>query len=202
MVDGTTVIITLGVRMEAAVRNSLYGFEIREPDQRRALEGERKTHDIKQLWQRSHEILRLALIMPKHKEIARVLGITEATVSNTLNSELGRRKLSKMRLARDGETIDVAKRVAELLPKAIDTYEKILDGDPTVTKMMKETADTISMDIAGYRAPTKTQTANLYMSPDELVKFKQRGIAAARSAGMIVEAELVNDEDDEGEEDV
>ena len=188
--------------MPEAAKNTLYGFEIREPDQRRAVAGERKTHDIKQLWQRSHEILRLALVMPKHKEIARVLGITEATVSNTLNSELGRKKLSKMRLARDGETIDVAKRVAELLPKAVDTYEKILNGDPTVTKLMKETADTVSMDIAGYRAPTKTQTANLYMTSDELVKFKERGIAAAKSAGMIVDAELVNDvKEDDGKSD-
>ena len=177
----------------SALKNSLYGFEIRETDRRRAPSGERKSHDIKQLWQRSHEILRLALIMPKHKEIARTLGISEATVSNTLNSELGRKKLSKLRLARDNETIDVARRVAELLPKAIDTYEKILDGDPTVTKMMKETADTISMDLGGFRTPTKTQTANLYMTPDELVKFKERGKAAARSAGLIVEAELVNE---------
>jgi len=182
--------------MENALRNSLYGFEIRDPDRRRAPSGERKSYDIKQLWQRSHEILRLALIVPKHKEIARILGISEATVSNTLNSELGRKKLSKMRMARDDETVDVAKRVAELLPKAIDTYEKILDGDPTITRMMKETADTISMDIGGYRAPTKTQTANLYMTAEELVEFKKRGIEAARNAGMIVEAELVGETDE------
>ena len=179
--------------MQSALKNTLYGFEIRDPDQRRAPSGERKTYDVKQLWQRSHEILRLALMIPKHKEIARILGVSEATVSNTLNSELGRKKLSKMRLARDNETVDVAKRVAELLPKAIDTYEKILDGDPTITKMMKETADTISMDIGGYRAPTRTQSANLYMTSDELLEFKERGKAAARSAGMIVDAELVNE---------
>jgi predicted transcriptional regulator len=179
--------------MENTLRNSLYGFEIRETDKRRAPSGERKTYDVKQLWQRSHEILRLALVVPKHKEIARLLGISEATVSNTLNSELGRKKLSKLRLARDNETLDVAKRVAELLPKAIDTYERILDGDPTITKMMKETADTISMDIGGYRAPTKTQTATLHMTPAELAEFKERGKAAARSAGLIVEAELVGE---------
>ena len=183
---------------EAAVRNSLYGFEMRAPDNRRAPEGERKTYDIKQLWQRNHEILRLALIIPKHKEIARLLGITEATVSNTLNSELGRNKLSKMRLRRDEETYDVLDEVAKLLPKAIETYEKILDGDINVTKMQKETADTISMDIGGYRAPTKIskESAHLHLTKDDIEDFKKSGIAAARASGMIVEVKHIEKKDD------
>ena len=40
-------------------RNGLYGFEFRDVDLRRAAEGERKSYDIKQLWQRNHEILNL-----------------------------------------------------------------------------------------------------------------------------------------------
>lgn len=180
---------------EVAIKNSLYGFEMRTPDNRRALEGERKTYNIKQLWQRNHEILRLALIIPKHKEIARLLGITEATVSNTLNSELGRKKLSLLRQKRDDETYDVLEEVAKLLPKAIETYENILNGDPGTTKMMKETADTLTMDIGGYRAPTKTQSASahVFMTPDDIADFKKRGIAAARASGMIVDAEIVKE---------
>ena len=174
---------------EAVRKNSLYGFEMRATDHRRAPEGERKTHDIKQLWQRSHEILRLATLGYKYTEIAKLLNITPATVSSTLNSELGKNKISRLRQKRDNETCDVMKEVARLLPKAIETYEKILDGDQNVTKMMKETADTISMDIGGYRAPTKTQSssAHVYMTPEDIADFKKRGIAAARASGMIVD---------------
>lgn len=181
--------------METAVKqtngNSLYGFEMRAVDNRRALEGERKTYDIKSLWQRNHEILRLALFTPKHKEIARILGITEATVSNTLNSELGRKKLSQMRLKRDEDTVDVMKEVAKLLPKALETYEKILDGD-NITPLQKATADTLTMDLGGYRAPTKIQSrgTTLHLTPKEIEEFVTRGKAAARSAGMIVDAEF------------
>ena len=172
-------------------RNSLYGFEMRTVDNRRAPEGERKTYDIKQLWQRSHEILRLAMFIPCQKRIAEILGITEATVSNTLNSELGRKKLSQLRLKRDEESIDVMKEVDKLLPKALATYEKIIAGD-NISKLQKETADTLLMDLGGYKAPTKTvsQSAHLHLTGDEIEKFKERGLEAARSAGMIVDAKF------------
>lgn len=175
--------------MPNTARNTLYGFETRAIDERRAQPGERKTHDIKQLWQRNHEILRMALFTSKHKDIAKSLGISEATVSNTLNSELGMRKLSALREERDQDTMDAAKRAAELIPKAMETYNQILEGNPSVTKMMKETADTIVMDIGGYRAPTRTQSesAHVHMTPQDLVDFKSRGKEAARAAGMIVE---------------
>ncbi len=176
--------------VEKTNNNSLYGFEMRAVDNRRAPEGERKTYDIKSLWQRNHEILRLALFTPKHNEIARILGITEATVSNTLNSELGRAKLSMMRLKRDEDSIDVMKEVGRLLPKAIDTYEKILDGE-NMTPLQKATADTLTMDIGGYRAPTKIQSrgTQLHLTASEIAEFVTRGKAAAKSAGMIVDAE-------------
>jgi len=169
--------------------NSLYGFEMRTVDKRRAVPGERKTYDIKQLWQRNHEILQLALTIPKHKEIARLLGITEATVSNTLNSELGRKKLSQLRQRRDEDSIDVLKEVGKLLPKAIETYNKILDGE-NISKLQKETADTLTMDIGGYRAPTRTEVkgSHLVLTGDEIEGFVERGKIAAKAAGLIVDA--------------
>lgn len=167
---------------------SLYGFEMRSFDNRRALPGERKTYDIKQLWQRNHEILRLALIGMDGVDIARVLGITAATVSNTINSELGRKKLSYLREKRDEDIIDVAVEVTRMLPKALKTYEKVLDGEE-VSKLQKETADTLVMDIGGHRAPTKIQSesAHLYLTPEDIKEFKERGIAAAKASGMVVD---------------
>lgn len=171
-----------------ATTTSLYGFEVRSFDNRRALPGERKTYDIKQLWQRNHEIIRMALVGMDGVDIARVLGISAATVSNTLNSELGRKKLSDLRKKRDGDIVDVAVEVTKMLPKALETYEKILDGKE-VSKIQKETADTLVMDIGGHRAPTKIQSksAHLYLTPEDIKEFKERGIAAAKASGMVVD---------------
>ena len=136
----------------------------------------------------------MAVLGYKDTQIAKILEITKATVSNTLNSDLGRDKLSKLRLRRDRETIDVAKRVAELLPEAMNVYEDILQGGKS-TKMMKDTADTVVMDIGGYRAPTKVQkeSAHIHMTASDLEEFKRRGIEAARTAGLITEAEVIDE---------
>ncbi|MCK4821934.1 hypothetical protein KA005_39585 [bacterium] len=168
------------------ISKTLYGFEVRDTDRRRALPGERKTYDIKQLWQRNHEILRMALIGMKSVDIAKVLNISPVTVSSTMNSELGREKLSLMREKRDGDVIDVAKEVTKMLPQALEIYQGVLDGSVT-SPLQKATADTLVLDISGNRAPARTESAHLYLTPKDVEEFKERGIAAARASGMVID---------------
>jgi DNA-binding CsgD family transcriptional regulator len=172
---------------DALSRTSLYGFDFREPDLRRS--EDRKTYDIKSLWQRSHEIVALAVRGLKQTEIAEILEITPQTVSNTLNSELGKQKLAVMRRGRDEEALKVSERIEYLTQKALDVYEKIFenkDGAAPI-KLQKETADTVALDLSGYRAPTKIQSFHATATLEEIEEFKKRGIQAQREAGMIVE---------------
>jgi len=169
------------------VRNSLYGFEMREPDLRRSdREG---CYDIKQLWQRSHEIVALALQGLKQTEIASILNVSPVTVSNTLNSQLGMEKLSAMREERDDEAVKFNKEVIKLRDKAIKVYHDLFDNPTISPNLKKATADTIVMDIAGHRAPTRIDSRSVHMTatPEEIESFKQRGLQAARESGMLVE---------------
>ena len=173
---------------EAAIqRNSLYGFEMRETDNRRS--DRSHSYDIKQLWQRSHEIIALALQGFKQSEIAGILNISPVTISNTLNSELGIKKLSEMREKRDEGVVNVSKKVAELSAKALKVYEEIFDDKVAPLSLKKSTADTILMDLGGHRAPTKIDTRSIstMASLEEIEEFKRRGIAAARESGMLIE---------------
>ena len=174
--------------MAVVRRRSLYGFEMRAPDQRRNEEG-RKTHDIKQLWQRNHEILRLALLGYTAPKIAEVLGIHAQTVSNTINSEMGMRKLSALRLERDREAVDVSEEIARLYEKAIKVYDEIISSPQAPLSLKKETADTVLMDIGGHRAPTKVQGqfASEHLVKHEIELIKARGRAAAAAAGQLVD---------------
>ena len=63
--------------------------------------------------------------------------------------------------------------------------------DQVSYKLKKETADTVVLDLAGHRAPTKIDTRSMHFtaSLEEIEEFKRRGIAAARAAGMIVDIE-------------
>lgn len=176
---------------------SLYGFEMREVDERRS--DRTGTYDIKQLWQRSHEILGLALQGWKQVDISKMLGVTPTTVSNTLNSSLGKEKLSGMREERDEHYKQLSKEVKELSLLATATYRQLFTTPSVDAKLKKETADTVLLDIAGLRAPTKIDSRHVSMraTPEEIEQFKARGLAAARESGMLIEAEFetVPDED-------
>jgi predicted transcriptional regulator len=176
---------------EALTKDSLYGFTFRDTDNRRVPDADRKTYDIKQLWQRSHEIVNLAARGFKQVEIAEILNITPQTVSNTLNSELGKVKLSELRLGRDDEVKKTVEKVRVLTSKALETYHKIFDDESGESSLRdkKNVADTVLLELSGLRAPTKIQSqhTSFTLSAAELEEFKQRGIAAARESGLIVD---------------
>lgn len=173
-------------------REGLYGFEFREVDLRRVAEGEeKKTYDIKQLWQRSHEIINLAAKGFKYVEIAKILGITPTCVSLTLNSELGQKKLSEIRGARDEEAKVTTESIRVLTEKALATYHEIFDnenGEATL-KDRKDVADTILLELSGLRAPTRIQASNVSMtlSAEDIAAFKERGMKAAKEMGEVID---------------
>lgn len=177
--------------MEGVVRRrSLYGFEIREPDRRRK-DDDRKTHNIKALWQLSHEIINLAAKGIKQASIAQILGVTPQTVSNTLNSELGMKKLSDLRGVRDKDAEKVVEDIERLTTKAIKTYNDIFDNEGNIAPigLRKKTADVVMLELSGHRVPTKVQSASFHAHAtlEEIEEFKERGIKAARESGMIID---------------
>ena len=178
---------------EAQVRNGLYGFEFRDQDLRRRDQSERKTYDIKQLWQRSHEIVNLAARGFKQTQIAEILNIDPQTVSNTLNSELGQKKLSEIRLERDEEAKKVSEKIRVLTNKALQVYHEIFDdqsGECTL-RDKRDTANTVLLELSGLRAPTKihSQHVSTTLTLEELNEFKRRGIQAAKENGLVIEVE-------------
>lgn len=175
-------------------RNGLYGFEFRDVDLRRLPEGERRRNDIKQLWQRSHEIVNLAAQGFKNVDIAEILGISPATVSNTLNSELGQKKLADVRQSRDIEAKKTNEKIRVLTAKALQVYHEIFDnesGEATI-RDRKDVADTVVLELSGLRAPTKIQTLSTVLTADEIKEFKERGLRAVKETGEVIDITEAN----------
>lgn len=174
---------------EVERRDGLYGFEFRTPDNRRKPSDERKTYDVKQLWQRSHEIINMAARGFKQVEIAEILNISPQTVSNTLGSELGKRKLSDIRESRDEEARKTSEKIRVLTNKALATYHQIFDDESgeCLLNDKKKVADTVLLELSGLRAPTRVHSVNasLTLTPEEIASFKERGKAAMAEAGLI-----------------
>jgi DNA-binding CsgD family transcriptional regulator len=171
-------------------RNGLYGFEFREPDLRRQVK-ERRVYNIKQLWQRSHEIINLAANGFKNVEIAEILNLDPQTVSNTLNSDLGQHKLSELRLGKDEQAKIRYEKIRVLVDKAINTYHEIFDDESGECSLRdkKAVADTVLLELSGLRAPTKIQSQHVSTSltMEELEEFKRRGIQAAKESGLVID---------------
>ena len=173
------------------LRETLYGFEMREEDLRRV--EQRKSPDIKQMWQRSFEIIGMAASGMKNVEIAKLLNISPQTVSNTLNSELGMKRLSELRGERDARYDDVQERIREQTQLALDVYQRILEAeesDPVVNLKDKVgVANTVMLELSGHRAAQKVHQVNTQATLDEIAAFKERGKAAAAEAGLLVKLE-------------
>lgn len=170
-------------------RDGLYGFEFRDVDKRRVDGEERKTYNIKSLWQRHHEIVNLAAMGWKEPDIAEILNIHPQTVSNTLNSELGQKKLSELRLGKDEEARKTMEKIRVLTNKALATYSEIFDNEDgqATLKDRKDVADTVLLELSGLRAPTKTVSVSTTLSVSEIEEFKQRGIKAAEEMGKTID---------------
>jgi predicted transcriptional regulator len=177
-------------------RNGLYGFEFREVDERRVDLEDKKTYQIKQLWQRSHEIINLAAQGFKNVEIAEIVGVTPACVTMTLNSELGQKKLSDIRMSRDNDVRKTAEKIRVLTAKALQVYHEIFDnefGEATL-KDRKDTADTVVLELSGLRAPTKIHSTSVstVLTAEEIQAFKDRAKKAATQSGMPIDVEPRN----------
>jgi len=166
-------------------RGTFYGFKFREPDKRRNPNG--RSFDIKALWDRQHEILNLNSLGYKGSEIANMLGISRVTVSNCLNSTLGLEVKKDLRQSRDAAYEELREEVLELTKKGLEIYKEILNSDDESTKMKKETADTVILELSGMRAPTRIDSRSMHMSvtADEIEEFKRRGIEAAKASGKL-----------------
>ncbi len=180
-------------------RNDLYGYDSREEDRRRVSSHEDKsTYDIRNFWQRHHEIVNLASRGFKQTEIAEILGITPQTVSNTLNSTLGEQKLSEVRKERDEDAIITRERIRVLKDQALKVYQDLfdnVDGSASIRERL-HAADVVTLELAGMKAPTKIQSSSVTLTGEELLALKERGLKALKDSGFTVniESEEVNNE--------
>ena len=160
--------------------------KFKKRDRRRNEDGSRKVQ-IKELWSLSQEILRLTSLGMKQVQIAKYLGCTPQTVSNTVNSDLGKEKLKLMAGARDADTLDIAEWIKKATVKSLKVYDEILDEEEGAISwsLKKNTADTIVKDLAGLEAPKKIITGHFTL--EEIEAIKQRGKELAKSNGSIVD---------------
>lgn len=153
---------------------------------------------------RHQEIINLVALGIPHNVVAESLNVHPATVSNAVNSTLGREKLALIRGARDADTVDIAKRMQNLIPKALDVYDKILSDESDLgklahggadIKLQEKTAATILRDFSGLAVPKKMVVGHAHLTPDLIDEIKKQGREAAKECGLmeIIEPEYTKE---------
>lgn len=162
---------------------TLRNFDRRRTDTPRA-------YEPKTLNARHHEILRLSLLGFSNKEIADKLGCTPATVSNTLNSGLGREHSAILRAEADASALETAKRIREISPKAIELIERLITDDEAPANVRLRAAQD-ALDRAGF-APVKNvnvSSMNVTLSGSDLDALKETALQRARMNGIVVDVD-------------
>lgn len=149
-----------------------------------------RAYEPKTLNARHHEILRLSLLGYSNKEIAGRLDCTPATVSNVLNSGLGREHSALLRAEADYNALETAKRIREISPKAIELVERLITDDDTPAAVRLRAAQDV-LDRAGF-APVKNvnvKSTSVTLTGADLDALKETALQRARMNGLVVDVE-------------
>lgn len=160
-------------------------WTIKKGKVRMSLPAENRRFEIKEMWERHHQICRLAVMGLKGKQIAETLGLSEQTVSNTLNSQIVKRHLHILRDAADLAAVDVAAEIKALAPLAARRLREIMENDATETKLQASVSQDM-LDRAGHGAIKKVQSENLHahLTLDEIEEIKRRARQLAQENGV------------------
>lgn len=118
-------------------------------------------YDIKRLWGQQKEMLRLvAAGLYTNKQIAEIVGVTPQTVSNIINSALGKQTLEILEGAADSEMVDLMVKIRSLAPIALSVQEEIMLDEDTSKRLKVDVANKM-LDRAGYVPISKNMNLNL-----------------------------------------
>jgi hypothetical protein len=109
----------------------------------------------------------------------------------TLNSELGQKKLSDIRLDRDNEAKKISEKIRVLTNKAIQTYHEIFDNEDGAATLRdrKDVAGTVLLELSGLRVPTKIHSSSVstVLTAEEIAAFRSRGLKAIKEESNAID---------------
>ncbi len=160
-------------------------------DKRRIPEGKpRKSWEVGHLWDIHKEIARRIVLGQKNSVIAEALNCSAQLISMVRNSPAVKSHTDIMSAAADADTVDVAKRILEMAPAALDVLEDILADQHKASQALKFKVAESILDRSGHSKIQKTQNLHAHLTGEQLQAIKARAIEKAREAGITVNLPL------------
>jgi len=116
-----------------------------------------KERSVKELYESHLEIIRLFVLGYTKTEIAGITGYTIAHIDRIYDNPLVRERIATLQMARDAETVDIARDIQEYAPRSLRLLQKIVDGDEAVNdiRLRAKVAKDL-LEMAGHGAVQKS----------------------------------------------
>lgn len=149
---------------------------------------DRKRWDVKDLQEVHRRILRLKYQGLKNTEIALKCGLTEATISLVVNSQLGREHLAKMHEAADTKMILTEREIADAAVEAHRLLKSVMQADPGYEADIKTRVSVAESYLgrAGFAPVARNQQVSpSHFSQKELDDAKERAAEAKKELAPV-----------------
>lgn len=165
-----------------------------------ATSGGEKERYIQNIWANHQEVIRLASMGLKHRDIAEQMSLTTVQVGNILNSPLARAEVLRLSNLRDADAAQIAERIRKQVSQALDLTEQILSGCvvdkegevqiPSLSLMQRTASDILDRDPSSQKRSTQTRERSGALTTSDIAEI----VSAARELGIpMQEAEVISD---------
>jgi len=150
-----------------------HGRVMTNGDSKLAIEqGIRIERGTTRIWEHQREMVRLLVAGWRVVDIAKHLGVTPQTVTNTKNSPIIQRQIAIMQGAADAEALDVAIEIKNMAPRALEVLSDLMENSLKDTVRANCAIDIL--DRAGYGAPKKIEAVVAHLTADEISEMRAR----------------------------
>jgi hypothetical protein len=134
-------------------------------------------YEIQKVWDRHHNMKRLAILGLSNRQIARACGVSEVTVNNVLSSPLMRQQLELMQAAADVETLDVNAKLQRMAEKAVDLLDKAMSDEQAPLGLRAKIAMD-ALDRSGHPKHTAISGSivHAHLTKDDIDAIKEEAI--------------------------
>lgn len=149
---------------------------------------ERRAFNIQQLWDHHQEIARRKVLGENNTTIAEALHCTPQTVSNFVNSPIGKAKIAELNASADSEAVNISARIKGFAEsEALSFVEDLISGRCEGASLaLRARHAEAYLSRAGLGPVTRVHAVTERLTRDDIDKMKERQKAALESGVIAV----------------
>ncbi len=149
-------------------------------DGRKLPSNEPRSYEIAEMRNVHHRMVELSFLGYSHIDIAAMLDRTPQNISDVLSSDLAKAHIEALQLARDENSITVAKQLKELAPEALrliktslvrKNKDMLADEEMKIDRLHKDIALEI-LDRTGHTVPKQSNQFHLHLTKSQISNIK------------------------------